>query len=65
MRCHVEDCGSWTRIEFDKLSEDDIRGVLVEISTFCNKLVEGIPAVKAERESDTNAASEDALAVMP
>ena len=64
MRCHVEDCGSWTQAEFGLLSEDEIRLVLVEISTFCIQLVDGIADVKAERDSDNNA-GEDAPPVMP
>lgn len=65
IRWHVEDCGSWTRIEFDKLSEDDIRRILVEFATFFIKLVEGISAVGVERDSDNIAASEDSPPVMP
>jgi hypothetical protein len=48
---HVEDQGSFSMQCFGRLSDDEKKDVLEQIAVYAIKLIKGISAVKAERDS--------------
>ena len=62
---HIEDQGSWVRDLFHSLLEVDRDEVVVQIGQFFIGLVDCLPLVQAERDSNNEAASQEAPPVMP
>jgi len=63
--CHLRNQGSWARDLFLGLDAADQTSIVKEIAHFWLKLMQGISAIQAERDSNNKATPDLALLVMP